>query len=240
MQVLLVGRAPEPLNNVKEHTHPHWEIVVVTEGEGWTRIARERWEFQKGDLYVVPPYTPHAAGSDTGFRDVYFHVDKLPFRTDLITLVGELEESPTLAELMYTMYLRQGRRTSLDSLGDVLVQLAADRLAEERCQPLSRAIRDYLTRNCSDPEIRMGQLAAQFGYTDDHLRRCFKEDFGITPLEYLLQLRLRQAKRLLRMMPVWSVEEIARQCGFEDPFYFSRVFKKEEGVSPRQFRRQTI
>ena len=128
MQVLLVGRAPEPLNNVKEHTHPHWEIVVITEGEGWTRIARERWEFQKGDLYVVPPYTPHAAGSDTGFRDVYFHVDKLPFRTDLITLVGDLEESPALAELMYTMYLRQGRRTALDSLGDVLVQLAADRL----------------------------------------------------------------------------------------------------------------
>ena len=238
MQVLLAGRAPEPLTAVKEHTHPQWEIVVVTHGSGGSRTARERFEFQAGDVYVVPPNTPHAVDSAVGFTDIFFHMDKLPFQNDVITLVLQSEESPMLAQLMYSLYLRKGRCAALDSLGEVLVQLAADRLAEEHCHPLSRSIRNYLIRNCSDPEISMGQLAVKFGYTDDHLRRCFKEDFQMTPLEYLLQLRLGQAKRLLRMMPVWSVEEIARQCGFEDPLYFSRVFKKAEGISPRQFRKE--
>lgn len=240
MNVLFMGKAPQPLRLAREHTHPCWEIVVVTEGNGWVDTAKEHLDFTAGTLYVLPPHTPHTVHSHEGFLDVYVHVDTLPFSPGEITAVTDMEELAVLAELMYTMYVKSRARyaASLAGLAELIVQMTSDRLTESGCHPLSLALRDYLAQHLSDPEVTMQTLAAHFNYTDDHLRRCFKEDFHTTPLDYLFDLRIRQAKRLLRQMPVWTVEEIARQCGFLDPLYFSRVFKKTVGRSPRQFRNE--
>ncbi|MBO5798280.1 MAG: helix-turn-helix transcriptional regulator [Clostridia bacterium] len=240
MNVLFMGKAPQPLRLAREHTHPCWEIVVVTEGSGRVDTAREHLDFAAGTAYILPPHTPHAVGSTEGFMDVYLHADTLPFPAGEITCVRDVEELSVLADLMYTMHVKSRARyaASLSSLGDLIVQMITDRLNESGCHPLSLSLRDYLAQHLADPEITMQTLSAHFNYTDDHLRRCFKEDFATTPLDYLFDLRIRQAKRLLRQMPVWTVEEIARQCGFEDPLYFSRVFKKAVGVSPRQFRKE--
>jgi two-component system response regulator YesN len=64
----------------------------------------------------------------------------------------------------------------------------------------------------------------------------FREELGITFVEYLTMVRMEEAKKLL-MDPSLSVVAVASQVGYEDASYFSKVFKKYVGVSPNRYRR---
>ena len=67
----------------------------------------------------------------------------------------------------------------------------------------------------------------------------FKEKTGYTPLQYLTEKRMENAKHLLSSSDLhYSISEIAELCGFEDIYYFSRVFKKNVGLSPTQWLKQ--
>ena len=72
------------------------------------------------------------------------------------------------------------------------------------------------------------------GYRYEHLCRVFKRVFGVPPLQYWQQLRLEKAKRLLAAGG-GSVKQVAAELRFRDPAYFSRVFKRYAGQSPRAF-----
>ena len=71
----------------------------------------------------------------------------------------------------------------------------------------------------------------------DYLRKLFKKEVGVTPLEYMTNLRMKNAESMLTAMwtKEYSVSEIALMCGFDDALYFSRVFKKYYGCSPTNF-----
>jgi AraC-like DNA-binding protein len=74
----------------------------------------------------------------------------------------------------------------------------------------------------------------RLGYSYEHLCRIFKRRFGIPPLRYATYIRLERAKQLLEESGL-TVCAVARQCGFEDPGYFARAFRKYMGVAPSEF-----
>lgn len=96
-------------------------------------------------------------------------------------------------------------------------------------------IKEYLDVNYRE-KISLDQLAEQFFINKFYLTRIFKEQFGITVANYVLQLRITHAKQLLRFTEL-SVEKVGAECGMGDANYFSRMFKKVEGVTPGEFRR---
>ncbi len=102
-------------------------------------------------------------------------------------------------------------------------------------EPLERA-RRYLEENY-DESISLDELAAEAGLSPSYLSRSFKQRFGLSFSEYLNRLRLDEARRLLRSSRK-NVGEIAREVGFNDSNYFSRVFKQEEGIPPSRYRRR--
>lgn len=80
------------------------------------------------------------------------------------------------------------------------------------------------------PSVR--ELAEDMGYSVNHFTRLFRQRTGTTPKQYLLTRRLAQARGLLAEgLPV---QQAARRCGFDDPLYFSRLFKQLFGVPPSQ------
>jgi AraC-like DNA-binding protein len=78
-------------------------------------------------------------------------------------------------------------------------------------------------------------LAARAGISPSHFFALFKRQIGCAPIDYFIHLRMQHACRLLDETTL-NVKEVADALGYDDPFYFSRVFKAVNNVSPSQYR----
>ncbi len=93
----------------------------------------------------------------------------------------------------------------------------------------------YLLKNYSDPDFTVSDLAENSGMSEVHLRRIFSSSVGTSPVKYLNILRLDKAKTMLATSD-YTLEEISSAVGIRDPYYFSRLFKKEIGMTPSAYR----
>ena len=96
-------------------------------------------------------------------------------------------------------------------------------------------LKEYLEQHYME-RISLDTLSDRFYINKFYLSRLFKEQFGVTVAACLLQIRITHAKQLLRFTGK-SIEQIGKECGIQDANYFSRTFKKVEGVTPGEFRR---
>ncbi len=89
---------------------------------------------------------------------------------------------------------------------------------------------------CTDPALSIAALAEEARVTKNHLTRLFRRELGMSILDYIHLRRLEHAARLLADTPL-TVREIAFSCGFNDPNYFIRLFRKRTGRTPGSRRR---
>ena len=92
----------------------------------------------------------------------------------------------------------------------------------------------YIKENYTK-DINTASIAEHFGFTPAYLSKLFRESRSVTPSAYLIQLRMEKAKELLRTSGDCRIKDVAAYVGYEDSLYFSKVFKKVTGLSPRQF-----
>ena len=85
--------------------------------------------------------------------------------------------------------------------------------------------------------ISIEKYASEHGMSAGWFIRCFREYTGISPAQYILSLRISNAQTLLKTTD-FNITEIAAIVGYENPLYFSRIFKKQNGVSPSEYRKQ--
>ncbi len=97
--------------------------------------------------------------------------------------------------------------------------------------------KEYIDQNYMDPEISLYAVANRVGHSPCHFSTVFGEETGHTFKEYLTQMRIKRAKELMRTTTLRS-SEVADQVGYNDPHYFSLVFRKCTGLSPKEFRLQ--
>ena len=96
-------------------------------------------------------------------------------------------------------------------------------------------VKNYIDENY-DKDINLDQLSKLVYVSKTHLINKFKERYGLTPIQYLIEIRIRHAKILLRDTTK-SITDIACSIGFNDSVYFSAVFRKLVGVTPSYFRK---
>ena len=89
-----------------------------------------------------------------------------------------------------------------------------------------------------EPNLSLFEVASQVNLSSSHFSAVFSQGTCQTFKEYLTTTRINKAKEMLRSSPL-SSNDIAYQVGFNDPHYFSYVFKKNTGFSPTEFRSQT-
>jgi two-component system response regulator YesN len=132
---------------------------------------------------------------------------------------------------------------SVDQLREQAYEIISIGLAYRDSHPngyhshLIRQAKDYIEHHYADAELSLNELAAQANLSASHFSAVFSQEMGQTFKEYLTAIRINKAKELLRMTMLRSAE-IADQVGYNDPHYFSSVFKKNTGLSPIQFRSQ--
>ena len=238
------GRA----NDIQPHMHPNWELLYYLEGEGTLTIGSETIDFSPGCIVCQPPNILHSEHSDGGFRNIYFHSPNFsPPHSSGISVYhdNESEEYGSLVKLAYRHYFDPAPQSP--ALVDGLIHVIYHYLElfeSERDRPVSREIakvKQILVERYTDPDFQLSTSFQEIGFCRDHLRRCFKKETGKTPHEFLLQLRMEHARRLLeeqhRDAPL-TIREIALLSGFSDPYHFSNTFKRRTGMTPTEFVRR--
>lgn len=102
-----------------------------------------------------------------------------------------------------------------------------------------RRLHQELFARIAEPELDLGALARQEGLGYDAFRRHFRRLAGVAPKRYFLDLKIAFAKELLLQSGI-PVAEVGRRVGLADPYYFSRLFRRKTGLSPRAFRNATL
>jgi len=95
----------------------------------------------------------------------------------------------------------------------------------------------FLHEHYADPRLDLSALANAVHLSTDHFGRLFRKQVGMSPMQYLMRLRLTAARRLL-MKTDLPIKQIAATVGLHDQLYFSRLFHRMQGVSPQAYRRQ--
>jgi len=91
----------------------------------------------------------------------------------------------------------------------------------------------YINAHYMD-NVTISQIAESLGLNRKYLARIFKEKCGVTMQEYLINKRLHEGKKLLRLG--YTVEESSYMVGYSDPFGFSKAFKRRYGVPPSEYK----
>ena len=145
---------------------------------------------------------------------------------------GKKQEIDSLFRLIYDLLTHGSDKDApyIISLLRALFELIASKKADQK--PYSRAIRALEGENVS-----VGEIAESYKMTAAHFIRSFRAAYGETPQRYRSNYRLREAKMMLSDTSL-SVSAISERCGFDDPLYFSRAFKKRFGVSPSEYRKE--
>ncbi|WP_258525843.1 AraC family transcriptional regulator [Paenibacillus sp. YN15] len=116
---------------------------------------------------------------------------------------------------------------------EIMGQLGRQQLAAIRPDPVSQSIR-YMEEHYREP-ISLELLGELLHCSPRQLLRKFRDKQGLSPIDYLIGIRLRKAKQLLAGTQA-QLKEIAESVGYADSYYFSRLFKKHEGLSPGRYR----
>ncbi|MDQ3816775.1 MAG: AraC family transcriptional regulator [Acidobacteriota bacterium] len=99
-----------------------------------------------------------------------------------------------------------------------------------------RQITDWMGEHAAE-EFNLDRLAAQAGLSRFHFQRLFKAATGVSPSRYHIELRMEEARRLLRETKM-SVIDVSLEIGYANPSHFARLFRRETGLSPSEYRRQ--
>lgn len=241
--ILFVGEHPKTFD-VRWHTHEHWELVYCTSGQGSFRFENGSViHYHAGEVVVIPPKKVHANSSDEGFTNIHMTMEDPSFPYRVAFRVSDDDGSMKAAFAQaksYYMTDKKNRELVLAALGDLIASYIVVFCSNtEFSEPVER-LRESILQNFTRPDYALDASIRALPFNYDYLRKLFKKEMGMSPLEYMTNLRMKSAERLLTTMWTngYTISEIAQMCGFDDPLYFSRVFKKYYGCSPSKFTRK--
>ncbi len=228
------------------HTDAVYKMYMVASGGGTLRTEREVYTLEPGDLFFTFPSARYGIDGDGDFT--YLYISFLGFRGNmLLEQCGVRSANPVLrgygeALPVWQSFFALACEGNLDLISEATL-LYTFSLIAKRTQPESghrdahagvMQVKRYIDEHFSDPELSLEQLSKTFPYNKKYLSTAFKKQLNLTIGQYITVTRLQNARTLMEQN-MTSVQDIAYLCGFSDPLYFSRVFKRETGVSPKEF-----
>lgn len=245
-----VARYSEEWNSIL-HTHPCAEVFFITGGRGVLCLADRRIAIGVNDILLVNPDVAHtedsapehpleylvmgvaglrAADPDPGYAILRAGAGASGFRFLLDTLRQEVETKhpgydiicQDLLEILL-IYLDRYSGTAMRSA-------AASHRASRECALVHRYIEEHYKENLSLEDLAGIAHVSRF-----YLSHAFAKEYGISPISYLLERRIRESLRLLADTRL-TLAEISEVLGFSSPSYFSQSFKRSQGIPPLAYR----
>ena len=228
-------------------SHVGWGMLV--EGEMLLECGDRKLKFQKGMFYLIPDSLKVTARNVDGPFLVWIEftgsLSKLVFETvggwknDLITGQCTNEQIKIALNIVYLLQNHPPHyNLSVQSMLWRLISEHSDTYSSlNRISDTVKRAVDYIRRLPADEKVTLSQLAEVSMLPVETFRKKFHSEVGEAPIKYLLRCRIGKAKEQL-LDSSKSIEQISYESGFLDPYYFSRVFKQFEGISPLYFRKK--
>lgn len=212
-------------------------FIIKLKGATEYVAGENRWLLEAGQILFVP------SGSSYQIRQIapgYSYV--VNFTCPVELAMGKLPLPPGLditqsAEKLLRNYQKGSAYGALSCLYGILEKTdIADRYVSPREKQILEPVLTYLQAHLTEADLDMGNLAEIAGVSQVYLRRVFKKQQGVSPAGFVIRQRLQLAQQLLLSAEQLTVAQVATTSGFRDPLYFSRLFKRQLGLSPTEYR----
>jgi len=239
----------------RKEGYKDFQWTVCTQGKGLFRIGGKEYYIEKGMRFFFSPFIPHS----------YFSIEE-PWETNWITFDGtgvngllyvyalnpwEVFVTRDFATTMeqfrqaYQLLLEENMNRVTDSSAILYKLIAILKTEDKLTSSVSKSgskidklkpVITYMENNYS-VDLSLDTLAATIDVSVHYLCRLFKQSFGISPIHYLIRIRLQIAKQLLIQHPEFEIKTIAQKVSYRDVSYFCTIFKQQEQLTPGEFRR---
>jgi len=241
-----VQNMTSPCTTLRKHGRVDYHLLLVTAGICEITHAGTVHRVGPGGMALYLPGESQKYVMPEGCSTMWCHFAG--------TIVPELLESCELTGGVYALapdesvsrayaaliqrFHRPGMQNHANASLMELIYSLSDAVRHTRSNPRTDALLPVLTfihAHYHRP-LTLDELAAMTGYSKSRFSHLFAEAMGISPIQYQNDLRLNAARELLSSTNL-TVADVARSCGFSDPLYFSRCFRKKYGVSPTEYRK---
>lgn len=248
---LALGYYPEAAGHRMQRSAPDDHLLIYCRaGRGWLETQDGRFEVGGGDLLLLPRGAAHAYGADAGrpWTIHWVHFDGA-LCDDFLRLLGKAGlrrigvQPRLLADFEALLGLhRQGLNPAhfIHAAHQLQALLSSLAVLPARTTLKSGRVLDVdavqaVMRSHLHGSLNLDELAAQFKLSRFHFAKTYRALTGHAPIQDFIQLKMAQACRLLDQGGL-EVRQIAEQLGYDDPYYFSRLFRKVVGMAPSHYR----
>ncbi len=227
-----------PGGSVNTHSHHYNELVYYSKGNGSTVIDGKTYQYSANQFTVIPATVEHSERHDSDVR-IYCigWISDTPCPTGLFDDGGGAIKMVVSAIFAEAFDQPPEYAAMLQAKLDELLILVKRNHCWNNSHPSIKELKfilNYINENYYE-KLLFKELAHQLHYSYDYFRHLFKKTTGQSPQQYLLQVRLNNARDLL-LHSDFSCTEIAQRCGFSNSSQFSKLFKQHYGVPPLSFR----
>lgn len=240
------------------HTHDFYELFLIEEGEIYHFINGRQDVMRKGDIYFVRPEDEHCFQrgncKKAQFVNMAFSGNIFQKAETVMNLYFDTKQNDSSVEIhlpprmelaiqaKMTFLAREKTSLSLMVRQDLVVSILLDcLLLLYSQQAFEESVPEWLEQAC----LRMRQNQNYLdglekfieiaGKSQEHLTRCMKKYYHVTPTEYINKIRLEQTTILLETTDD-SILDIMLECGFNNVSHFNQLFKKNYGLTPSRYR----
>ncbi len=246
---------------MKEHSHDFLMLYYAPSGSCTVMIDHTDYQLEQGDIAVISAHHLHGHRKSQspifhlGYENLYVKgcpVNSLPVDHPVVTpkryarqiyscyraIMEEQSEKEAGWELMTRVksieFLTWLIKEIMPQESPKLDQYIQLKMYDKGT--IARMITAYFKENYMK-KISVEELSHYTYLSTTYVTKIFKEETGSTPINYLISIRMNKAKDLLQDQTL-SVKEVAKSVGYDDPYYFSKLFKKHCGISPTLYRKE--
>ncbi len=214
--------------------------VLLLVFEGVLKFQEDGKEYAiKPGQYHIQKQNSYQVGTVKSETPKYLYVHFLGEENEItngvLSFDGEFDVQKFMPKLEKLDELAHNSATYIEQ-ASVFYQILSDLSMPEIKVNSAVKIKEFIEKNYNH-QINLEDIKTEFSFSKNHIINVFKKEFGLTPVEYLKKVRIKNALRKMEATSD-SLEEIAYSCGFNDYPYFYKVFKKEFNISPEKWRKQ--
>lgn len=233
-------------------------LFYCVDGSGFYKVGDKKWEVGPNQFFMLPQHVEHAYGSSDdnpwSIYWIHFGGDQLPHFNKLQAVQKHVKpyfvkNNGEILGLFNKIYKALELGYSTDNLifaNMCLPNFLAHFIYNSKHTTITPTDKDkmdcvdsailYMQEHINE-NISLQELSSHYNYSASRFSSLFKQKTGYAPIDYFIQMKMQKASQQLDFTNS-SVKDIALSMGFDDPYYFSKRFRKIIGLSPKQYRSQ--